>query len=86
MYRSILIPVLLLLALGSLIYAIYRSAAETIIITEGTRQTIYGDPQHGLILGLCIFAGICIASTIPLLRERRDVVTEERTVLGKRVP
>jgi hypothetical protein len=84
MYRRILSPVLLFLALACLVYAIYRSTAEKIIVQEGNRQSTYGEPQHGLILGLCIFAGVCLAAAIALLP--REVRKEERTALSKRVP
>lgn len=67
MNRSILVPILLILPLLALGYAIYRSTAEVIITQENGRQITYGEPQHGLILGLCIFAGISLIGAIMLM-------------------
>lgn len=88
MNRSILSPVLCLLALGALIYAIYRSTGEKVIDVAGARQTIYNEPQHGLILGLCIFAGLCVLGAVALLfdRNRRDVHIEDRSSISRRIP
>lgn len=72
MNKRILIPVLLLLALVSMVYAIYRSTEEKVILLGPDRQTVFGEPQHGLILGLCIFAGLCVLSIVPLLLDKRD--------------
>jgi len=72
MNKRILIPVLLLLALVSIVYAVYRSTEEKVILLGPDRQTVFGEPQHGLILGLCIFAGLCVLGTVPLLLDRRD--------------
>jgi hypothetical protein len=68
------IPILLIVALASIGYAIYRSTAERVIISEGNRQTIYGDPQDGLVLGLILLGGLCLMasvwlSTAPTTRE-----------------
>ncbi len=76
---------LLILALAAVGYAIYRSTDVREEVISGGRQFVYGEPQHGLILGLCILAGICILSTIPLMLDRRDrgreeVVTRKRTL------
>jgi hypothetical protein len=79
--------VLFIVAFLLLGYAIYRSTAEKITLSEGPRSTVYGEPQHGLILGLCVVAGICIASAVRLLArrpEQREVRVEERTALSKR--
>lgn len=86
MNKRILSPILLFIALLCLGYAVYRSTAEKITIQEGPRNTVYGEPQHGLILGLCIFAGICVAAAIALLFDRRtpEIRVEERTALSKR--
>ena len=67
MNRQTMTVLLLLTALASVAYAIYRSTDEKTIITQGGLQTIYGEPQHGLILGLCILAGFCILAILPLL-------------------
>lgn len=67
MNRQTMIALLLIVALASVAYAIYRSTDQKTIITQAGLQTIYGEPQHGLILGLCILAGVCILATLPLL-------------------
>jgi hypothetical protein len=67
MNRQTMIVLLVLMALASVAYAIYRSTGDKTIITQGGLQTVYGEPQHGLILGLCILAGICILAIVPLL-------------------
>ena len=74
-----MIPVLLVLALVALIYAVYRSTEEKVILLGPDRQTVFGEPQHGLILGLCIFAGLCVLSTVPLLLDKRDDYRADRT-------
>jgi ABC-type Fe3+-citrate transport system substrate-binding protein len=79
MNRQTMIVLLVLVALASVAYGIYRSTDQKTIITQGGLQTIYGEPQHGLILGLCILAGLCILDISPLLlvdRNRYDI--EER--------
>jgi hypothetical protein len=84
--KRALVIILFVLALGLLGYAIYRSTSvrET-YVTQSGRELVYGEPQHGLILGLCILAGMCIASAIPLLLDRRgDVLSEEREVISRR--
>ncbi len=80
MNKQTIIVVLLLAAVASLAYGIYRSTGEKIITTQPGVQTIYGEPQHGLILGLCILSGFCILSIIVLLldRDRRPIDTIER--------
>jgi hypothetical protein len=84
MDRRIMAPILLGLAIIALIYAVYRSVGETIVITDPTRQTIYGNPQHGLVLGLCIFAGICVAAAVSCLPRRREIRREEN--IHRRIP
>jgi hypothetical protein len=86
-----MIPVLLVMALLSLGYAIYRSTTEQVTLVEGNRQTVYGDPMHGLMLGLCIFAGLCVLGAALLLLDRNDrdsvpgkVTREERETLSRR--
>lgn len=74
-----MIPVLWVMALLAIIYAIYRSTEEKITLMGPDRQTVFGEPQHGLILGLCIFAGLCVLGTIPLLLDRSDDYRADRT-------
>jgi hypothetical protein len=70
-------PLLLLIAsLASLGYAIYRSTDRRVTISVPGSDTVYGEPQHGLLLGMCIFAGICLLGIVLLFR---DNVTEVKT-------
>ena len=77
MNRRILAPVLLALAVIALGYAVYRSTAETITTQEGAQQIVYGQPQHGLTLGLCIFAGMCVLGAVLALWDDRYRVTRD---------
>ena len=83
--KRALVIILFVMALALLGYAIYRSTAvrET-YVTQTGREVTYGEPQHGLILGLCILAGLCIVSTIPLLLDRRGDVFDDRDALSRR--
>jgi hypothetical protein len=83
MNRRNFIPVLLVVAVLAIAYAIYRSTTETITVLENGRQVVYGQPMHGLMLGLCIFAGICILGVVMLLDKERPR-QEEYTTLSKR--
>jgi len=83
MNKRTLIPILWVMALASIIYAIYRSTEHQIVLTGETQQTIYGAPQHGLLLGLLIFAGLCVAASIPLLLDRNNPM-ERRSDLDRR--
>jgi hypothetical protein len=76
MSRKILAPILLVLAVFSIGYAIYRSTAPTITTVGAAQQTVYGEPQHGLTLGLCIFAGMCVLAAARLTGRTK----EDRTV------
>jgi hypothetical protein len=51
---------------------------------EDFKHTTIGEPQHGLIMGLCIFAGFCLLGTIPLLLDRHKEVQEEPKVTTQR--
>ncbi|RYZ18606.1 MAG: hypothetical protein EOO16_22065 [Chitinophagaceae bacterium] len=75
------IPILLILALASIGYAIYRSVAERVVITEGNRQTIYGEPQNGLVLGLILLGGLCLLASV-WLSTSRDTRTVTRVEEG----
>jgi len=83
MNRKTFIPVLLIVAIASIAYAIYRSTTDTVTQMENGRQVVYGQPMHGLMLGLCIFAGFCILGVVWLM-DKPDVRTEERVALSKR--
>jgi len=97
MNKRTLIPLLWVVALASIVYAVYRSTEQKIILIGETQQTVYGEPQHGLLLGLLIFAGLCVLSTIPLLLDksidadkrndydrRREPLREDETVITRR--
>lgn len=60
MNKRTLIPILLILAVVAVLYAIYKGTAVTMTTIETGRTIVYGQPQHGLTLGLCLFAGACI--------------------------
>jgi hypothetical protein len=72
------------LSIITLAYAIYRSTAEKVITIENGQQVVYGEPQHGLILGLCIFSGLCIISNVVLMLDRQDWRKEDAAALSKR--
>ena len=48
---------MLVLALLSLGYAVYRSTAARVTAIENGQQVVYGDPQHGLLFGLAYLQG-----------------------------
>ena len=73
MNKRIILPVLLVLSLLSLAYAIYRSTAERITVIENNQEVVYGEPQHGLILGLCIFSAACLIAVVVLVLDRQDI-------------
>jgi len=72
-----------IVALIALVYAIYRSTNERITVVENGREIVYGEPQHGLILGLCIFASLCILSSVFLLLDKHEA-KDEKTTISKR--
>ena len=81
MNRKMLIPIMLLLAVVALGYAIYRSTGERITTTENGKQIVYGEPQHGLVFGLCVFAGLCVIGIAILAVERyQEIRQDQRTV------
>ena len=84
MTKKVLVPVLFAVSLIAIVYATYRSTAIRMTVTENGREVIYGEPQHGLILGLCIFSGMCIMSAVALLFKKDDVVIEQPPVMGRR--
>ena len=77
--------VLLILPVLAIAYAVYRSTAEVIITEENGRQVTYGEPQHGLILGLFIFAATCLVGAIWLMLDDWRARGREETVTGTRV-
>jgi len=84
MNKRTLALVLLILPVLFIGYAIYRSTAEVITVIEATRQVTYGEPQHGLTLGLCIFAGFSlVGGVLLLLDDRRKIEKEEHFTTNK---
>ena len=77
MNKRTLALVLLILPVLFIGYAVYRSTAEVITVVEATRQVTYGEPQHGLTLGLCIFAGLSLIGGVLLLLDDRKRVDKE---------
>lgn len=75
MNKRTLIPVLLLLAILSIGYAVYKGTAVTMTTIETGRTIVYGQPQHGLTLGLCLFAGACILGASLLALDDRFRIT-----------
>ncbi len=86
MNRRIFVPILLLLAIFSLIYGIYRSTDQRITTIANGREVVTGEPQHGLILGMCLFAGACILAAARLWEDSpmHRVTHTERTNLANR--
>jgi hypothetical protein len=78
MNRRNLVPLLLILAIVCVGYAIYRSTAVRITTTVNNQQTIYGEPQNGLLLGLCLFAGLCILAAAWMAENPREEVLSPR--------
>lgn len=76
MNKRIYIPVFLVLALLSVVYAIYRSTDQRVTLNGIGRQVVSGEPQHGLILGLCIFAAFCVLGAVLLLLDKSGEITE----------
>jgi hypothetical protein len=71
MSKKTLIPILLLLAIISIGYAVYKGTAVTMTTIETGRTMVYGQPQHGLALGLCLFAGACVLGAVLLALDDR---------------
>ena len=93
MNKKTLIPILLLLAVISVIYAVYKGTAVTMTTIETGKTVIYGQPQHGLTLGLCLFAGACVLGASLLAFDDRSKIansdgqtsTTTTTATGNRV-
>lgn len=77
MNKRTLALVLMILPVLIIGYAVYRSTAEVITVVEATRQVTYGELQHGLTLGLCIFAGLSLIGGVLLLLDDRKRVEKE---------
>ena len=75
MNKRTIIPVLLLLAVIAIGYAVYKGTAVTMTTIEAGRTVVYGQPQHGLTLGLCIFAGACVLGASLLAMDDRVRIT-----------
>ena len=79
MNRRSFIILLLIAAVASIAYAIYRSVEYKVVLMADTRQTVYGEPQHGLLLGLCVFAASCLIGAVMLIMDK-DVVDAVREI------
>lgn len=79
MNRRSFIIVLLIAAIASIAYAIYRSVEHKVVLMGPNNQSVYGEPQHGLLLGLCVFAASCLIGAVLLMMDR-DVVDAVREV------
>lgn len=77
MNKKTLVPILLLLAVASVAYAIYKGTAVTMTTLETGRTIVYGQPQHGLTLGLCLFAGLCVIGAALLALDERYRVNSD---------
>ena len=77
MNRRTLISILLVLALVAIIYAVYKGTEATITTIEAGRTVIYGQPQHGLTLGLGVFAGLCVLAAALLGRDESHRLTND---------
>ena len=78
--KRITIIVLSLVALLSAGYAVYRSLPEKITTVENGNEVVYGEPQHGLILGLLILAAACVAGIVRLLTKADNVVRQHEVI------
>jgi hypothetical protein len=80
MNRKTLAPILLLLAIAAVVYAIYKGTAVTMTTIDAGHTMVYGQPQHGLTLGLCLFAGLCIiGASLLTLDDRYRVSSDGQT-------
>ncbi len=77
MNRKTLSLILSIATLISLGYAIYRSTDQRVTITGPGTETVYGEPQHGLLLGMCIFAGMCLLGIVLLFRDNHIEINHE---------
>jgi len=75
MNKRTLSIVLVVLAIISVAYSVYKATEPTLTTIENGRTIIYGQPQHGLTLGLCIFAGLCVLGAAILALDDRLKVT-----------
>jgi hypothetical protein len=71
MSKKTLSLVLLFLAVVSVVYAVYKATAVTMTTIETGRTIVYGQPQHGLTLGLCLFGGACVLGAALLALDDR---------------
>jgi hypothetical protein len=80
MTKKTLMLILLLSAVVSVVYAVYKASAVTMTTIETGRTVVYGQPQHGLTLGLCLFAGLCVVgASLLALDDRYRVNTDGQT-------
>lgn len=84
MIKGILNTVLWIIAIFCIGYSIYRSTAVKDVTITGNQEITYGEPQHGLIFGLCFIAGMCILGSVLLVLNKSEVRYEAREDLSKR--
>lgn len=77
MDRKVTTLLLIITAIVCLGYAVYRSTALKVTILQNNQPTVYGEPQHGLMLGLCLVAAVCIGGAIWLSERPVDVIRRE---------
>lgn len=70
MDKRTLIIILSIVSILCIGYGVYRSLPERITTVENGHEVVYGEPQHGLILGLMLLAGICIWAIVHLVTQR----------------
>lgn len=75
MNKKTLIIVLVVFAVLSIGYAVYKATEPTLTMIDNGRTIIYGQPQHGLTLGLCLFGGACVLAASLLALDDRFKVT-----------
>lgn len=77
MNKRTLVIILTVLAFFSISYSIYKGTAPTITTVEPGRTIVYGQPQHGLTMGLGVFAGFCVLSASLLLLDDKRKIADE---------
>jgi multisubunit Na+/H+ antiporter MnhB subunit len=77
MNKKALALVLFIVALLAVGYAIYRSTATTVTTVTNGQSVVYGEPQHGLTLGLCLFAGMCVIGAVLLYMDEKILLNRD---------
>lgn len=77
MNKKSLAIILLIAAVAALAYAVYRSTSTTVTTIANGQTVVYGEPQHGLTLGLCVFAGMCVIGCVLLYLDERIAINRD---------